>query len=406
MYKRESVRRAIRQLSKLSRRLYRDNVASRIDFRDWLKDPDNKAFLEKSFGYHRMPKSAPPIESLISVNFHPDLPLMIWNYAHAAQGALYAFPRGWTYVLRICRGVVFDSGGNLCALPFPKFFNVDDEHPTLGGLTGRSFEATVKQDGHLAIIFRYRDRFVLTTRGSFTSRSARSGQERLDTTIAINRPTWESLIDGKTTILAEMINEDTRVVEDYGKTNEFRVIGFIDHDILIDHRYPRLHILANQLGIACTGLASFDVIEDVLTRVRQCYLGDIEGYVVRMDDGERIKFKTAGYLNDWFWYQKMGKNQERLLRYCLRLVMNGNFEAMLGLLVPERKARVNAEISRVITAIRKMDITLTPSGQLPLRVTKELYDLLPEGAKPPDKQVIRDFTKWSLERGHPEIILT
>lgn len=172
------MREAIDGLEEMLVQTAADGIRNVKDFKAWAKD--HRPFLNETFQYQRG-DDKPEIHSLFSPFYHRELPLIGLNYTPVAHNVLHAIPDGWTMPLRLCRGIVFDLDGNLVALPFRKFFNLGENQETMPDALPRGypFDASRKMDGHLAIIFRYVDQILMTTRGSFDSPTGKIGNELL-----------------------------------------------------------------------------------------------------------------------------------------------------------------------------------------------------------------------------------
>lgn len=158
----------------------------------------------------------------VSVQTHPSLPLVIYNYTPSAQ-----YERAWNPVTTACRGLIADLDGNIVARPFAKFFNfgeIVDQHTTLPA--GDPI-VTEKMDGSLGIIYTYTDpwtgypHIAVATRGSFTSDQAVWATQWLHT----NMPDF-SQPEGVTT-LVEIIYPQNRIVVDYGEKRDLVLLGAI-----------------------------------------------------------------------------------------------------------------------------------------------------------------------------------
>jgi len=120
-------RQAIDNLAMFVRAMINDGVRSKKQFNTWKKQEKNNILMEEFFAY-KQNQGMPKINSLVTVDFHPDIPVLLLNYTQVAHNTLHEFPQGWTMPLRQCRGIIFDFAGNLVAKPFQKFFNYR-EHP-------------------------------------------------------------------------------------------------------------------------------------------------------------------------------------------------------------------------------------------------------------------------------------
>ncbi len=109
---------------------------------------------------------------LLHKQTHPRLDLTIWNYSPKVQ-----YERLWDDITLQCRGLVTNSKGEIVARPFKKFFNYEEHKP--GDLPNEDFEVYEKMDGSLGILFYYENKWIMATRGSFTSEQAIKGTEML-----------------------------------------------------------------------------------------------------------------------------------------------------------------------------------------------------------------------------------
>lgn len=111
-------------------------------------------------------------KGLVVKNDHPTLPLSIYNYTRKTQ-----YEKLWDNITKSCRGLVLDKEGNVVAKSFDKFFNY--EELTLDDIPNESFEVFEKMDGSLLIVFWYEGKWIVASRGSFTSEQAIKGAELL-----------------------------------------------------------------------------------------------------------------------------------------------------------------------------------------------------------------------------------
>jgi RNA ligase len=112
------------------------------------------------------------VKGLVVKNDHPTLPISIWNYSRTCQ-----YENKWDEVTKKCRGLILDNEGYVVAKTFDKFFNM--EELTLGDIPDETFEVFEKLDGSLLIVFWYEGKWIVASRGSFTSDQAKKGIELL-----------------------------------------------------------------------------------------------------------------------------------------------------------------------------------------------------------------------------------
>jgi len=315
------------------------NIDSVPAWREWKKRPDNQTRLNHLFDYPASP-GMPPINALVDADFHPHLPLVLFNYSPVAHNTLFAFPDGWTAPLRLCRGIVFDlETSALVALPFPKFFNYG-EHPETMNLKG-AYEATLKQDGHLGIIFHYRGRKYLTTRGSFKSPSSKIGNRMLKRYLTAGGDWNNSKLDN-TTILVEMIHPDTHVHVDYNGIEEFRLIGAMDTATLGDSNHVQLEEIATALKLPLTQRWTGESLEELVELMQDRTIRNTEGYVVYFPYNHlRVKLKFATYIG-------LMVAEKLSYSYLMRRYLSGNLQRMLDTLDEELMSTTMQMLGRLL----------------------------------------------------------
>lgn len=218
--------------------------------------------------------------------------LLIFNYTQQAQ-----YSRAWGAVERVSRGLIINAATcEVVALPWPKFFNLGETPETsLEALEGRPFEATVKMDGSLGIIYYGPDGWAVATRGSFEGEQARWATAYL-------RMHHAELLDTLNrhglTLLVEIIYPENRVVLDYGRDEKLVLIGARRFDpftgeLIVDHVRDVLRDIGYRLGMPVVEPAG-SILHDLLEH--QASARGVEGWVLRFDDGLRVKVKTQQYL--------------------------------------------------------------------------------------------------------------
>jgi len=94
--------------------------------------------------------------------------LFLYNYTQEAQ-----FSNTWDEEIQISRGLILDNEYNLIALPIRKFFNYDQEPGKtefLQKIENREpYIIEEKLDGSFIQMFWYRDKWLVTTRGSWNN---------------------------------------------------------------------------------------------------------------------------------------------------------------------------------------------------------------------------------------------
>jgi RNA ligase len=205
---------------------------------------------------------------------HPTLPLSIWNYSPEVQ-----YRQLWDDITLQCRGKVTDNEGNVVARPFKKFFNIEEgkHNPT------EEFEVFEKMDGSLGILFNYKDEWILTTRGSFTSEQSKKGRELLD-----NYPLEK--LDKNNTYLFEILFIENRIVVDYKGYEGLVLLGAFNTETGEELPYSELKLLEG-----FDVVKKYDGIKDYTT-LKSLIDNNAEGFVVRFSNGDRMKIKGEEYL--------------------------------------------------------------------------------------------------------------
>lgn len=292
----ERTKAAIAGLSDFVRALTLNGIFSVKDFERWSRS--NEALIADRLQYARH-DGMPPAHLLVKLFFHPKLDLVGLKYEREVQRWLRGHTQGWTDALRYCRGIVLDRAGIPVALPYAKFFNLfKNEHPEADDPPDGLFEATVKLDGHLGPIFNYADEWHLTSSGSFTSRTAKLGNEMLTKVIERNKSAWSDESLRNITLLVEIIHPSTRIRCDYHGHQGLVLTGARDRMLFDDKSYTWLAENGPLLGLNVTDIWNGFTLEELRREVDEQKPKDREGFVIRWPDGTRGKLKYRHYLDD------------------------------------------------------------------------------------------------------------
>ena len=380
-------REGIARLSEFVRDLAQAGALTQEAYRRWRKDPRNAKRMAEYFDYTNL-EGVPSITALVGLDFHPRLPLLMFNYSPLAHNTLHASPHGWTPALRMCRGIVFNHAGILVAHPYPKFFNLN-EHPEteLGVLLARCnnsypWSATDKLDGHCGIIFSYQDELIVTTRGRFTSPSAQLATEIL---YAHEQNGWKKSFLSDWTLIVEIIDPKTKVHVEYGDQSGFVLTGAF-HRVTFEDASPALvDQLSNQLRIPAAKrfLPSVvhqsigDALRDLVKSMKDRSVRNKEGWVIRFEDGTRVKVKYETYIQ-LMVVSKLSPS------YLMRRMMSGNLDRMLGTLDEEIVSHANELLGRIVRVLF-MNVSVKEQRQY-------LYGLVPpEESTSYYRSVCREF---------------
>jgi RNA ligase len=365
---------AVASLRRLVKRLVTDKVTSKDEFRTWRKEEGNARFMAECLGYEQR-EGMPAATAIVQPFFHPDLPLIGLGYTQVAHNTLHNFQGGWTRQIRLCRGIIFDRKGKVVAFPFPKFFNHGEG--LTGQVPGGPFEATLKHDGHLGIIFEYEGELYITTRGSFVSKTSKFATEMLND----YREKWRGVYPKNVTTLVEIIHPETHVIVDYGDAKNFTVIGLFNRRSYKDCQYKGLVAHAKLLGLPVTEIWTGDTVDDLIKLMHDLSIDNQEGYVARFKlTGERLKFKLKRYIGKMI-------ADKLTVKWVMARLQDGSLERRSGDLPGEVQGEIKSLQDKVL-------------GVQKVKGVKErqtyMYELEPKAEERTDyyKGLCRKFLRW------------
>ena len=209
---------------------------------------------------------------LLTKNKHPQFDLYIWNYTRKVQ-----YENLWDVVTLHCRGLVTDNDGNIIALSFKKFFNIEEGRyvPT------ENFEVYEKMDGSLLLVFWYQGQWIVTSKGSFTSVQAIKGRELL-------KKYNTDIMFRHLTFCFELITKENRIVVDYGDYEGLVLLGTFDitgkeHNIEMWREY------------GFDVVKKYDGIKD-FKELKSTIKDNQEGFVIKFSNGSMCKIKGEEYV--------------------------------------------------------------------------------------------------------------
>ena len=189
----------------------------------------------------------------------------------------------WNDATLIARGLILDIAKEaVVATPFPKFFNAFESGGTFPDLPFETFE---KVDGSLIIIFWHAGQWRTTTKGAFGSSQAQWAAEKL-------KACDLSALRRGTTYLVEAVYADNRIVVRYAKDELVLLAAYDESGAELS--YPSLRETADRLGWRIAVRHSYESLSQLIAEADHLP-ADAEGYVVRFDDGQRLKIKGAEY---------------------------------------------------------------------------------------------------------------
>lgn len=191
------------------------------------------------------------------------------------------FEDAWDPITLLARGLVLDERAQeVVATPFPKFFNAGEKR---GDVPALPFEAFEKLDGSLIVIFHAAGKWRCITKGAWDSRQAIWAQAQID---ALEL----SPLTVGITYLAEAISPENRIVVAYDRP-ELVLLAAYDQSGR-ELRYDEIAAVAEALGWRAAERQSFTSMTNLVTHTLALPRSS-EGYVVRFEDGTRLKLKGA-----------------------------------------------------------------------------------------------------------------
>ncbi len=237
-------------------------------------------------------------------------------------------------VRRECRGIIFDSAtGDIIRRPFHKFFNVNEREETQDHVVDLSRPHAIleKLDGSMIAPFIVDGELIFGTKMGATD-VAKPVSEFVGRNPEYIKFAVEAIENGWTPIF-EWCSRKQRIVLDY----------FDDQLVLTGLRNMNTGVYALHGNLEAIGLAyaipvvrAFEPQTDMkafLEYVRD--LEDLEGFVVRFDDGHMLKLKCH-------WYLQIHKAKEAILqdRNIVELILEEHLDDVKAHLPAEDRDRL------------------------------------------------------------------
>jgi RNA ligase len=212
----------------------------------------------------------------VNKRFHGPLTQYTYTQSCTYDGA-------WNLFTMSARGIIVDHE-RIVATPFPKFFNLTENKVEIPDLPFHSYE---KVDGSLIITYFYDGEWQTATKGSFNSDQAKWAKEFLNK----NKPLH--MFDSWNTYLFEAVYPENRIVVNYGK-EDLVLLGAYTYDGLELDFHSMVRYLARKAELTMAKTYSFQKLEHIITLCENLPSNE-EGYVIRFEDGTRVKIKGSEY---------------------------------------------------------------------------------------------------------------
>lgn len=207
--------------------------------------------------------------------------LVLYTYTEQCTYEKY-----WNEYTRMSRGLILNRHtGQVVAKPFPKFFNLGEMPETyFPDLPKIPYTVSEKVDGSLGIVY-FHGGFKVATKGSFNSEQAIKAEEIL-------KKYDLSLLRPHVTLLVEIVYPENRIVVDYKGEEKLVLLGAYDRGEEIE--ILSLDHLSEVTGIPLRKSYNYSIEE--MIELQKTIPKDQEGFVVRFDNGLRLKIKGEEYL--------------------------------------------------------------------------------------------------------------
>jgi RNA ligase len=239
-------------------------------------------------------------EGLLYKQFHPTLPLIIWNYSEVVQ-----YESKWDEITLQCRGLITDDKGNIIVKPMKKFFNYEEVVYDCSNLIPWKDEYDYiqnKEDGSMLILFHYlpTNEWVTATRGSFTSEQAIEGMNILNSKYKLEA--FEKSI----AYIGEVIYPQNRIVVDYGDLSTVKFITAVPNRCYNHDYYEELHFTTAMNYFRYSGIKNKDIVKtkqyftfgpNLPIELKSLNTKNKEGFIFRFHPSNfRMKIKFEEYI--------------------------------------------------------------------------------------------------------------
>jgi len=221
--------------------------------------------------------------NLIIANKHPDYNIWILNYSPKVQSKQI-----WDEYTMACKGLVVDEEGNILARPFVKFKKIEEYDPAEIQFS-QFFDVFEKIDGSLIILFYYKPykEWIVATRDSFISEPAKEAHKLI---------TKDKLgpLEKDCTYLFEIIYPENRIVVDYGDKRDIILLARIETENNLELFYDDLKKKYSSYFtvVKRISIKSFKQLNEL----KENQQDNKEGFVVRFENGFRVKIKYDEYI--------------------------------------------------------------------------------------------------------------
>jgi RNA ligase len=249
---------------------------------------------------------------------------------------------------RECRGIIFCSKtGDLLRRPLHKFFNVNEREETQDHVLDLSRPHVIleKLDGSMLVPFMLNDEVRWGTKMGLTDVAAPVEE------FVKNNPKYEEfarvcLTQSFITPIFEWCSRKQRIVIDYGSKDHLVLIALRFNDTGEYVKYDKMTFIAKNWNLPVVkAFAPATDMNEFMAYVAG--LKDMEGFVIRFDDGHMVKAKCD-------WYVQIHKAKEAILqdRNIVEMILSNTLDDVKAHLLTEDRVRLEEFEDKVVTRIK------------------------------------------------------
>ena len=215
-----------------------------------------------------------------NINVQREDGLEIFSYSKSC-----VFDGAWDKFTLMARGLILcPKEKKIIALTFPKFFNFGEVSTKLPDLPFRAFS---KYDGSLGLVYFYKDKWKVATKGSFQSEQAVWATDYLNKYGSLDK------MNPNITYLTEIIYAQNKIVVSYSFEGLVLLSGYyLDSGIELNRN--EIITEGNTVGFTIAKEEKYESLDEML-KVTETLDVNNEGFVVRFSNGYRIKIKSQEY---------------------------------------------------------------------------------------------------------------
>lgn len=219
--------------------------------------------------------------------------LVLYNYTDKCT-----FDKAWDEYTIKCRGIIFDKNTKEVVSYVPhKFFNMGEHETTMfkNLPQDENYEIFDKIDGSFITMSWYKDDWVIATRGSFESDQAKEARKIILAKYPIDK------FDKNISYIFEVIypenrvNPGARLVVDYGDVRD--VISLMMFNKAASGKeLTRNQVLAECERLGLKAATKYEKTIEEVIELQKTIPANQEGFVIRFENGLRVKVKGEEYL--------------------------------------------------------------------------------------------------------------